>query len=123
MPTVGAGSESSGARRGPGRRGGGSDTRAEIVREASAQFAERGYDAVTYAGIARSVGVDPTLITHFFGSKERLFAATLESLSGVFAGMSEAFVGGRDGLGRRLAEAYFAAWESAAVRPDRPTSA
>lgn len=85
--------------------------------EARAQFAQRGYDATTFAGIAQAVGVDPTLITHFFGSKEQLFAATLESLSGAFARMGEAFADGREGLGRRLAEAYFGNWESELLRP------
>ena len=117
MPKDAGRDESSRPRRGPGRRGGKSDLRADIVREASAQFAKRGYDATSYASIARAVGVDPTLITHYFGSKEQLFAATLESLSGAFARMGEAFLGGREGLGRRMAEAYFANWESETIRP------
>ena len=85
MSKPAAENESPERRRGPGRRPGGSDTRAEIVREARAQFAEHGYNGVTFTGIAREVGVDPTLITHFFGGKEQLFAATLESLGGAFA--------------------------------------
>ncbi len=110
------GTGASGQRRGRGRRGGSPDTRAEIVREARAQFAEHGYDAVTFAGIAGAAGVDPTLITHFFGSKEQLFSATLESLGDAFGRMAEVFSGGRGGLGRRLAQTYFELWETESVR-------
>ena len=104
--------------RGRGRRGGGSDARADIVREAKAQFAVRGYEATTLSSIAAAVGVDPTLITHFFGGKEQLFAATLESLGEAFLRMGEAFGGGRPGLGRRMAETYFDMWESESTRPE-----
>jgi hypothetical protein len=32
--------------------------------------------------------------------------------------MGDAFAGGRQGLGRRLAETYFDLWESESVRPE-----
>lgn len=80
------------------------------------QFADRGYDATTLGSIAQAVGVDPTLITHFFGGKEQLFAATLDSVTEALGRMAEVFSGGRRGLGRRLAETYFDLWESESVR-------
>ena len=36
-------------------------------------FGEDGYDRVTIRAIARKAGVDPALVIHFFGTKERLF--------------------------------------------------
>jgi AcrR family transcriptional regulator len=41
-------------------------------------FGTRGYRATTFRAIADSAGVDPGLITHYFGSKEALFVAALE---------------------------------------------
>ena len=59
---------------GPGRRAGTSTTRAAIAAAAQAQFAAQGYDGASLRGIAREAGVDPALITYFFGTKQRLFA-------------------------------------------------
>ncbi len=59
---------------GPGRRVGTSTTRAAIASAAQAQFAALGYDGASLRAIAREAGVDPALITYFFGSKQRLFA-------------------------------------------------
>ncbi|MGW2464782.1 TetR family transcriptional regulator [Streptomyces sp. NPDC001761] len=53
-------------------------TREEIVRTARAAFVESGYDGVSLRHIARSVGVDPRLVSHYFASKAELFAAALE---------------------------------------------
>lgn len=41
-------------------------------------FAEVGYPKSTMRAIAREAGVDPRMITHFFGSKQRLFVETFE---------------------------------------------
>lgn len=102
----------------PGRRAGAPDTRAQIVEVARRQFAARGYDATSLAAIAREASVDATLITHFFGGKQALFAETLDAVRPAFAGVGEALAAGREGLGRRLARAYLEAWESPAMRPD-----
>ncbi len=63
---------------GPGRRAGTSTTRAAIASAAQAQFAAQGYDGASLRGIAREAGVDPALITYFFGSKQRLFAEVVQ---------------------------------------------
>lgn len=60
-----------------GRRPGQTETREQIVAAARNQFGERGYDGTTIRGIAAQAGVNPALIHHFFGSKEQVFAATL----------------------------------------------
>jgi AcrR family transcriptional regulator len=73
-----------------GRRPGAPDTRATIVDAARRAFASRGYRAATFRAIADDAGVDPGLITHYFGTKDGLFAAALElptHPSEVFAGI------------------------------------
>lgn len=62
--------------------------------------------------------MDATLLTHFFGGKQRLFAATLEAVRPAFAGIGGVLSEGGDDLGRRLARTWFDAWESVALRPD-----
>ena len=61
-----------------GRRPAGSETKAAIESAARRRFAEVGYPRTTIRGIAADAGVDPRLITHFFGSKQQLFVAVVE---------------------------------------------
>lgn len=58
-----------------GRRPGTPQTRDAILAVARRGFATRGYDATSLRGIAAEAGVDPALVLHYFGSKERLFVA------------------------------------------------
>jgi AcrR family transcriptional regulator len=60
-----------------GRRPGHSGTREAILAAARRSFAEQGYDRATIRGIARQAGVDPALVHHFYGTKEKLFAAAV----------------------------------------------
>jgi AcrR family transcriptional regulator len=64
-------------RRGAGRRPGESRTREAILDAARKRFGEYGYDGATIRGIAADAGVDPALVHHFYGTKERLFAAAM----------------------------------------------
>jgi AcrR family transcriptional regulator len=60
-----------------GRRAGDSGTREAILESARQQFAEHGYGGATIRAIAAGAGVDPALVHHFHGTKERLFAAAM----------------------------------------------
>ena len=60
-----------------GRRGGDSGTREAILDAARKRFAAHGYGGATIRRIAADARVDPALVHHFFGSKERLFAAAV----------------------------------------------
>jgi AcrR family transcriptional regulator len=48
-------------------------TRALILEQAAALFAERGFDAVSVSEIAAAAGAHPNQITYYFGSKDALF--------------------------------------------------
>jgi hypothetical protein len=48
-----------------GRRPGKQDTRSQIIRAASAVFAEVGYAKASIRGIAQRAGVDPALVHHY----------------------------------------------------------
>jgi AcrR family transcriptional regulator len=61
-----------------GRRTGDSGTREAILESARRQFAERGYGGATIRAIAAGAKVDPALVHHYYGNKERLLAAAME---------------------------------------------
>ncbi|WP_112135305.1 TetR/AcrR family transcriptional regulator [Glycomyces dulcitolivorans] len=61
-----------------GRRSGNPDTRSEILGAARRLFADEGFESVSMRRIAGEAGVDPSLIHHYFGSKDELFMAAIE---------------------------------------------
>jgi AcrR family transcriptional regulator len=89
--------------RGRGRRPGPSGTREAILAAARRQFAEQGYDRTSLRGIAAEAGVDPALVTHFFGSKQRLFVEVVEFPFDPAETLPAVLVGDRETLGKRVA--------------------
>jgi len=75
-------------------------TREAILQSALAAFAHQGYDGVGVREIAQTAGVTAVLVNRYFGSKERLFAAAVETM---FAD-SSLFGGDASTLAQRLAE-------------------
>lgn len=71
------GEHSSPRERPRGRRAEG-DSRGDILRAARSLFASRGYRGTTTRLVAEHAGVDVALIHHFFGTKAKLFAESLE---------------------------------------------
>lgn len=55
-------------------------TRARLLKVATAEFAARGYDGARVESIARKAGVNINLVYHYFGSKEGIYVAALESI-------------------------------------------
>lgn len=103
-----------------GRRGGDSGTREAILDAARKRFAGHGYDGATIRGIAADAGVDPALVHHFYGTKERLFAAAMrlpvvpgELISAALA------AGAADpgaSLGELMVQVALGAWDVAEIR-------
>jgi AcrR family transcriptional regulator len=105
-----------GVRRRTGRRPGSQPTRQEIVDAARELFATRGYRSTTIRAIAAAAGVDPALVHRFFGSKENLFAATLEFPEQAAPNVLAALHGDQADIGERLTRAYLNLWEDATSR-------
>lgn len=99
-----------------GRRSGSPDTRSEILAAAKQIFGEMGYDRATIRGIATEAGVDPSLIHHYFGTKDRLFAASIDIPIPAVEVLRSVFAADREELGRRLAETFFFVWEQEVAR-------
>lgn len=99
-----------------GRRPGNPDTRSDVLAAAREVFGEVGYDRATIRGIARRAGVDPALVHHYFGTKESLYAASIELSMVPGEVLAAVLAGGSDGLGDRLARGFFGVWELEAPR-------
>lgn len=99
-----------------GRRTGSPDTRSEILEAAKSVFGKVGYDRATIREIATEAGVDPSLIYHYFGTKDGLFAASIDIPIPAAEALQSVFAADRGDLGRRLAETFFFVWEQEAAR-------
>lgn len=95
-----------------GRRPAGADTRAEIVEAARKEFAERGYAATSLRGIARSAGVDPALIHHYFDGKQHLFAEVMAIPIDPVAIITRLVATPPERLGETMARTFFAIWDT-----------
>jgi AcrR family transcriptional regulator len=102
--------------RGVGRRAGSPDTRAEILEAARRQFAAHGYDRATMRAIAGEAGVDPSLIHHYFGTKDQLFAISIDIPEQAAKAIQTIRSEDSDQLGRCLAETFFMVWEQEEAR-------
>jgi len=73
-------------------------TRAAILEAARSRFADQGYDGASLRDIAAEAGVDVALVSRYFGSKDELFRASLQSVP-----PDELFAGEASHFGARVA--------------------
>ncbi len=100
-----------------GRRPGQSDTRERILAAATASFGEAGFDAATIRGVAARAGVDPALVHHYFGTKQRLFVAAMELPVDPRTFIPRMVAGPPEEMGERIARAVVSLWDSPVMRP------
>jgi AcrR family transcriptional regulator len=99
-------------KRGPrGQRG---EISERILSAGRLEFAAHGYAGTTLRAIANHAGVDPTLITYYFGGKQGLFRAALEPPSQLAANVRAASLAPLEERGRALIEQTVAQWEDPA---------
>jgi AcrR family transcriptional regulator len=94
-----------------GRRPGDSGTREAILAAAKEAFGSQGYGATSVRAVARAAGVDPSLVLHFFGSKDGLFEAALALPVDPAVLVAAVLEGDRDGLGERVVRAFLGVWD------------
>jgi len=95
-----------------GRRPGRSGTREAILVAARRQFAALGYDRTSMRQVALEAGVDPTLVSHFHGSKQKLFLTVVELPFTPAEVLPDLFAGDPDEVGLRLARFVLGVLES-----------
>ncbi len=95
-----------------GRRpAGDSSTRDVILDAARASFASVGYDRTSMRGVAKTAGVDPSLLVHYFGTKEGLFAESLRVTESAQTLIGFVSAAPREQWGRLFAERMLAQWQ------------
>jgi len=99
-----------------GRRAGDSGTRQAILDAARARFARAGYDGASMRGIAAEAGVDPALVHHFFGTKERLFVAAMRFPMLPSEFLSDVVTAERDRLGEVIVRLVMQIWDDPDAR-------
>jgi AcrR family transcriptional regulator len=95
-----------------GRRPGESGTREAILHAARRQFAELGYDRTSMRQIAIEAGVDPTLVSHFHGTKQELFLSVIELPFQPADVLPDLLAGDPQDAGSRLARFVLGVFES-----------
>ncbi|MER7460450.1 TetR family transcriptional regulator [Micromonospora sp. NPDC126480] len=101
-------------RRRTGRRPGNPDTREAILAAAREAFAERGFDRASIRAIAAAADVDPALVHHYFGSKDKLFLTAMNAPADPRELLPTVIAGDPDGLGERLVRMFLGLWDSPA---------
>ena len=94
-----------------GRRTGDSGTREAVLAAAREAFGMQGYGATSLRAVARTAGVDPALVLHFFGSKDGLFEAAVELPLDPATVVQGLLAGDRDGLGERIVRTFLGVWD------------
>ena len=97
-----------------GRRPGNQDTRASILDAARRTFAEKEFDKASIRAIAAGAEVDPALVHHYFGTKEKLFLASMNAPINPGELIPQALAGPRAQAGERLIRLVLTVWDSPA---------
>lgn len=87
------------------------ETRARLIAVAREQFAARGFAGASLRSIAREAGVDPSLVSHYFGGRDGLLLATLELPIDPLERITTVLSGGPGGLGERLVRMFLTSWD------------
>ncbi|HEY2557181.1 MAG TPA: TetR family transcriptional regulator [Diaminobutyricibacter sp.] len=80
----------------------GASGKAAIIRAATQEFADRGYEAASLRAIARRAGVDSALVHHYFENKADLFTATLGAPLRPDRAITAILAGPRDEVGTSI---------------------
>lgn len=87
------------------------DTREHIIDVARQHLAARGFAGSSMRAIARAAGVDPSLISHYFGDKSGLLVATMALPFNPIEKIVPVLAGDIDGMGIALVRTFLDAWD------------
>jgi AcrR family transcriptional regulator len=99
-----------------GRRPGPTSTPDAILTAARELVARRGFQATTMRAVAGAAGVNPALVHHYFGTKQRLFIAALDlPINPVEVIETLLAAGPREQFGERFVRFFVTAWRDPAT--------
>ncbi|MBB3676682.1 TetR family transcriptional regulator [Modestobacter versicolor] len=85
-----------------------------MLAAARTAFAEKGFDGASIRVIATAAGVDPALVHHYFGSKDKLFLAAIEAPADPADLLPELLAGGTADLGANVVRLLLRVWDGPA---------
>ena len=94
-----------------GRRSGASGTRERIRSAAQEAFGELGFEGTTIRAVAARAEVDPALVHHYFGTKQRLFLSVMTLPFDAAAVRQAVIAPGAEGVGERLVRFFVSVWD------------
>jgi AcrR family transcriptional regulator len=100
-----------------GRRPGADSTREVVLDAARKSFADKGFRATTVRGVAAEAGVSPSMIHHFFATKDELFLAAIRMPIDPEAVLAKVLQGPHDELPERLVRTFVSTWQDPVTGP------
>jgi AcrR family transcriptional regulator len=94
-----------------GRRPGSDSTREAVLEAARELFAAHGYQTTTVRTVAAAAGVSPSMIHHFFATKDELFLAAIRMPVDPETVLKTILDGPRDELAQRLVRVFVTTWQ------------
>lgn len=85
-----------------------------LIEAAQQEIFDRGYHGASLRGIARRAEVDPSLVRHYFGSKEKLLLQAVQVRVDPQEFAAEILRGTPGGIGRRIVKFMLGFWEDPA---------
>ncbi|MFE1886041.1 TetR/AcrR family transcriptional regulator [Streptomyces diastatochromogenes] len=92
----------------------GPSMRQSLIEAAQQEIFDRGYHGASLRGIARRAGVDPSLVRHYFGSKDKLLLQAVQVRVDPQEFAAEILRGAPTGVGRRIVKFMLDFWEDPA---------
>lgn len=100
-----------------GRRPGSDSTREAVLAAARKSFASKGFRATTVRSVAADAGVSPSMIHHFFATKDELFLAAIRMPIDPEVILATVLTGPRDELPERMVRTFVTTWQDPATGP------
>lgn len=92
-------------------------TRQLLIEVAQREISEHGYNGVSLRSIARRANVDPSLVRHYFGSKQNLLTHAVQLEIDPTSLAAEVLRGSESTIGRRTVKALLAQWDNPRTAP------
>src|SRR3954451_18004761 len=100
-----------------GRRPGSDNTREAVLEAARKSFASKGFRATTVRAVAAEAGVSPSMIHHFFATKDELFLAAIRMPVAPEVVLARVLTGPREQLPERMVRTFVATWQDPVTGP------